>query len=229
MPRIHDDEFGDITIRRSSMGSSIKLSIAPNGALRISMPKYAPLFMAKRLIASSRQKIRLLKVEQQPVISYHDGMQVGKSHHIQITSSAKLHVATHGQTILLGIPSGLAIEENSVQELLRNTVIKALRKEAKSYLPKRLAYLAQQHNFSYQKVRFSHASSRWGSCSSNKTISLNIALMKLDFALIDYVLIHELAHTMQMNHSEAFWGIVESIDPHYKTHRKLLKMQTPSV
>ena len=229
MPKIHDDEFGDITIRRSSMGSSIKLSIAPNGALRISMPKYAPLFMAKRLIASSRQKIRSLKVEQQPVISYHDGMQIGKSHHIQITTSAKLQVATHGQTILLSIPSGVAIEDSSVQELLRNTIIKALRKEAKSYLPKRLAYLAQQHNFSYQKVRFSHASSRWGSCSSNKTISLNIALMKLDFTLIDYVLIHELAHTMQMNHSEAFWGIVESIDPHYKTHRKLLKMQTPSV
>jgi len=229
MPKIHDDEFGDITIRRSSMGSSIKLSIAPSGALRISMPKYAPLFMAKRLIASSRPKIRALKQEQQPTILYFDGMQIGKSHHIQIVTSSKLQVTTHGQTIILSKPTSSAIEDKTTQELLRNTVIKALRKEAKSYLPKRLAYLAEQHNFSYQKVRFSHASSRWGSCSSNKTISLNIALMKLDFALIDYVLIHELAHTIEMNHSEAFWDIVQSIDPNYKTNRKLLKMQTPSV
>lgn len=229
MPKIHDDEFGDITIRRSSMGSSIKLSIAPNGTLRISMPRYAPLFMAKRLVATSRTKIRRLLAEQRPNVAYHNGMQIGKSHHIEIIKSETLRVATHGQAILLSLPSNTSIESPHVQELLRKTVIWALRKEAKSYLPKRLSYLAQQHHFTYQEVRFSHASSRWGSCNSNKTISLNIALMKLDFTLIDYVLIHELAHTIQMNHSKEFWDIVQSIDSNYKAHRKLLKMQTPGV
>jgi predicted metal-dependent hydrolase len=229
MPKFHDDEFGDVTVRRSSLGSSVKLSISPSGTLRISMPKYAPLFMAKRLIASSRPKIRALKEEQQPVISYHDGMQIGKSHHLQILTGSQLRVDTHGQTILLHLPSTYTTSDTAVQEKLRGAIIKALRKEAKSYLPKRLSYLAEQHGFSYQSVRFSHASSRWGSCSSNKTISLNIALMKLDFNLIDYVLIHELAHTVQMNHSDAFWAIVHSIDTNYKVNRKLLKMQTPSV
>lgn len=229
MPKIHDDEFGDITIRRSSLGRSIKLSIAPNGTLRISMPKYAPLFMAKRLIASSRGKIRQLKKEQHPIISYHDGMQIGKSHRIEIIEGTKLTVATHGQTILVQIPDSTNIESSSVQTLLQNATINALRKEAKSYLPKRLAFIAKQHSFSYKKVRFSHASSRWGSCSSDKTISLNIALMKLDFALIDYVLVHELAHTIEMNHSDSFWDIVKAIDPNYKASRKLLKLQSPSV
>ena len=230
MPTLHDDEFGDIVIRRSKRASSIKLSTAPNGTLRISMPFYAPLFLAKRLISTSRASLRELQ-SSKPTVQLHDMMQIGKSHRLSIREGSRLAVryVKNERLILLTLPETIALDDVSVIKELTPIVAETLRREAKSYLPKRLAYLATTHGFTYQKVRFSHASTRWGSCSSNGTISLNIALMRLEFAQIDYVLLHELCHTKEMNHSQAFWRLVAECDAEYKFHRKLLKAEQPVV
>ena len=74
-----------------------------------------------------------------------------------------------------------------------------------------------------------HANTRWGSCSSRGTISLNIGLMKVPEVLIDYVILHELAHLNHMDHSEAFWQEVSEHDPQYRLHRKRLKQFSPGV
>jgi predicted metal-dependent hydrolase len=228
MSTFTDDEFGLVTIRRSRIAKSIKLSMAPNGTLRVSMPLYAPVFMAKRLIASSRKDIRSLSTAQHSVL-YEHNMQIGKSHILHVQHGASLSVSVQGQIITAILPVARQVSDTQVQSKIREVVIKALRKESKAYLPRRLAYLANQYNFSYETVRFSHASSRWGSCSSTGTISLNIALMKLDHSLIDYVLLHELCHTKEMNHSKKFWELMTTCDPSFKSHKSLLKEQSPSV
>ena len=69
---------------------------------------------------------------------------------------------------------------------------KQLMKKARDYLPYRLDYYAKLYGYSYDKFRLSHANTRWGSCSSSRTISLNISLMKLPEVLRDYVILHEL-------------------------------------
>lgn len=225
MPGWHDDEFGAITVRRSRLARSITLSVAPNGTVRISAPTMAPLFLLKRFLAQSREAIRK-NLQDNYTNNYYDGMQIGKSHSITLREG-ELAAALHGRQIVAHIPSYLTIDDPVVQKLLREKVIAALRREAKSYLPRRLQFLANKFGFSYTKVRFSHTSSRWGSCSSTGTISLNIALMKLPFELIDYVLVHELSHTRQMNHGQNFWDLVAQGDPDYKKHRKLLKTHSP--
>lgn len=231
MPTISDEEFGTITLRRSVRASSIRVRVAPDGRLRASLPLYAPTFLVKRLIHSSRQQLRTLLADHHGDTVFESGMQIGKSHTLlirQVTTSA-VSAKRHGQQIIATVPIDTPFTAPHVQRTIRDTVISALRIEAKSYLTKRLAFLASQHGFSYQKVRFSHASGRWGSCSSSGTISLNIALMKLPFELIDYVLVHELSHTLHMNHSPAFWQCVETADPHYRLHRRELKKQSPSI
>jgi len=79
----------------------------------------------------------------------------------------------------------------------------------------------------YSGVRFANQKGRWGSCSTAGVISLNVALMKLPEALIDYVLVHELAHTKHMNHSADFWDLVEQYYPEYRLARKELRDYSP--
>lgn len=88
---------------------------------------------------------------------------------------------------------------------------KELRKKAKKYLPGRVAELASIHRLNYNKVRIKNTRSRWGSCSSENNINLCIHLMRLPQELIDYVILHELAHTIEKNHSERFWSLLSSL------------------
>lgn len=229
MPSIHDEEFGTITIRKSARATQVKLRVAPDGTLKASMPVYAPLFLLKRLVKSSRTELRRMVERARPISNYYHGQQIGKSHTLIVRPAPRLSVVRSKQQIIVNLPESKQLSDTDVLNAIREVTIVALRVEAKSYLPKRLAYLANQLGFSYERVRFSHASSRWGSCSSTGTISLNIALMKLPFELIDYVIVHELAHTHEMNHSERFWHLVSKGDPLYKQHRKMLKNEAPSV
>lgn len=117
---------------------------------------------------------------------------------------------------------GDILEKNN-QKALKEAYLKALRVEAKNYLPQRLAFLARKHGFSYQKVSLKNQKTRFGSCSYYNNINLNINLMRYDFDIIDYVLIHELVHTKIKNHSAAFWSEVEKYCPEYKNLRRQLK------
>jgi len=231
MPTIQDEEFGNIIIRRSARASQVRVRVAPDGSLRASLPLYAPIFLVKRLLKTSREELRAIVRDAQPNTVYENGMTIGKSHSLIVRPILDSHprVTIHGQQILVHLPTDQSLNDSVVIRLIRDSVIEALRKEAKSYLPKRLAFLAQKHGYSYQKVRFSHASGRWGSCSTSGTISLNIALMKLPFELIDYVIFHELSHTKHMNHGELFWDQVGQGDPNYKLHRQSLKLENPSI
>jgi predicted metal-dependent hydrolase len=231
MATLNDEEFGTVTLRRSAKASYVKIRIGTDGRLHASLPLSAPAVLVKRLIGSSRPELRTMLRQHQGQSIFRDGMQIGKSHHLicRSNSAKQAAVTAHGQQIIVAMPAGVPVESPDVQAAIRPAVIEALRKEAKSYLPKRLAFLAEKYGFSYQKIRFSHASGRWGSCTSKGTISLNIALMKLPFELIDYVLLHELSHTVQMNHSRAFWSEVERCDAAYAAHRRDLKRESPSI
>lgn len=229
MSSIHDEEFGEITVRRSVRSRTVKISVAPGGTLRASLPPYAPLIILKRLVSSSRSQLRKMLEQAAPAYKLENGAVIGKSHKLVIIRAQRTTVKRYKQQITVTLAPGASVSDPSIAKKVREEVTAALRLEAKSYLPKRLKYMAEQLGCSYEKVRFSHASSRWGSCSTTGTISLNIALMKLPFELIDYVIVHELSHTKQMNHSAKFWALVEDADPSYKLHRRELKRHSPAI
>lgn len=230
MPTITDSEFGEIVVKKQGLAKNISLRVAPDGRLRVTMPSYAPLLAAKTVIKTSRLQIRKLLDQHQSQFSYTKDQQIGKSHSLIISSTAgATTVKTASTRIIASINENEDIAAAANQQFIRQKIIAALRKEAKSYLPRRLSFLAEEHGFSFKRTKITHASSRWGSCSSTGTISLNIGLMNLPFELIDYVIIHELCHTRHMNHSASFWREVARFDPGYKIHRAELKKYSPHI
>lgn len=225
---IDDHEFGTVTIRRSALARHIKLKIDQRGMVVISMPVLTPLFMAKTLLAQSRGQIRnhVAKntVEQAALLP---GDVIGKSHRLVVQQGAAFASRLVGTELHITLPAGSNVSSREAQLFIKQSALKALRAQSKAYLTRRLETLAQQTGFRYSAVRFSNAGTRWGSCSSTGTISLNIWLMQLPFELIDYVIVHELCHTKNMNHSPQFWASVETWLPDYAERRKALKQQRP--
>lgn len=227
MPTITDKEFGEVTIRRSALSQKVKLKLGDDGKIVISIPKLAPLFLAKTLLAQSRGQLRaaLTKNAQQNRTYYNDGDIIGKLHRLKIIDGNDLSCRSKGNELWLTAPQGICHQQ--LQAFVKPYVKKSMQRQAKIYLPPRIQNIAAQNNFFYERLRFSSATSRWGSCTSTKTISLNIWLMKLPDEIIDYVIVHELCHTVHMNHSADFWALVESIVPSYKLYRKILKQHQP--
>lgn len=89
--------------------------------------------------------------------------------------------------------------------------IETLRLKAKNYIPERVKQLSEKHNLSYNRVFIKNLKSRWGSCSAKNNINLNLHLMNLPTKLIDYVILHELAHTKERNHGKNFWNLLSSL------------------
>jgi predicted metal-dependent hydrolase len=98
-----------------------------------------------------------------------------------------------------------------------------MKKEAKEYIKTRVAKIAEKNEFKYNNIRITSAKTRWGSCSSRKNLNFSFFLIGAPKQTIDYVIVHELAHLREMNHSKNFWQIVENIMPDYKEHKKWLK------
>ena len=99
-----------------------------------------------------------------------------------------------------------------------------LRKLAKEILPAKTEHYAKMMGLKYGRITITGAKTRFGSCSSKSNISYSYRLMSYPEAAIDCVVVHELAHLVEMNHSKDFYGIVESVLPDYKERAKLLKI-----
>ena len=108
-------------------------------------------------------------------------------------------------------PPDADFSNKELQAWLRKVIEEALRRNAKIILPPRLYALSLRHNLPYKSVKINSSSGRWGSCSARGNINLSYFLVLLPKHLIDYVLLHELAHTREMNHGERFWALLDGM------------------
>ena len=113
-------------------------------------------------------------------------------------------------------------EAEPTEKLTCEKVI-ALADEALKVIPERVEYFAKVIGVTYGKITVRNQKTRWGSCSSKGNLNFNCLLMLAPPEVLDYVVVHELCHRKQMNHSKAFWLEVEKVLPNYKEVRRWLK------
>lgn len=206
----------------------IKLSIKTDGSLRVSVPYGVPQIVAEKFMISKLDWIR--QHTKQPVILSH-GDHIGKSHQLKFTTTSVDEIKTRvsKNTVVVTYPIGLEVTDSAVQAKAKSACERALKKQAETLLPQRVAYWSSEKSIPYTSLTVKKLKSRWGSCDNHKNIILNIYLMQLDWALIDYVILHELSHTHHPHHQKSFWDFMESLLPDYKSKRKLLKQKPTDI
>ena len=114
-------------------------------------------------------------------------------------------------------------EQSASIEKFTSEEVKSLADKALDYIPKRVAYYSPIIGVDYGRITIRNQVSRWGSCSAKGNLNFNCLLMLTPSDVIDYVVVHELCHRKEMNHSPKFWNEVENVLPNYKSSRKWLK------
>ncbi|HSX34034.1 MAG TPA: SprT family zinc-dependent metalloprotease [Candidatus Saccharimonadales bacterium] len=213
--------IGSVTLYKRKGNRSLRLSISTTGEVRVSMPYWLPYKAGEKFALSKLEWIAAHRLPERAHLQH--GQSVGKAHHLHITpSSQATRVTTRLKDYQIHIshPAAYGYDHPDVQKAAHSAAIRALRKEAEQLLPQRLRQLAQQEEFSFSSVAIKQMKSRWGSCSAQQEIILNLFLMQLPWHLIDYVLMHELTHTKVMQHGAPFWQEMERHVPHAKRLRK---------
>lgn len=211
-----------LTKRRTSR--HIRLRIGHDGTPHVSLPFWVPYQEAVKFMEQKQEWI--IKQREGRVSAVHEnGQRIGKSHVLKIVhldvNQPKTRIT--GNQAVVTVPLGSELYGPSVQKATERVILRALKLESEALLPQRLAFLAQKHGFAYNEVKVVKMRSRWGSCSSLKLITLNYYLIQLPWHIIDYVLLHELAHTQIMSHGKDFWALVETLTTDVKAKRKELK------
>lgn len=220
--------IGPVSFYKRKGNRSMRLSIGPSGDVRVSLPYWVPYRVAEEFVKAKHEWVAA-RQEKSTVLIEH-GSHIGKSFRIyfnQESAASTVSSRVYHREIYITHPAALHASHQSVQAKAQAAGIRALKKEAERLLPGRLQSLADTHGFTFSSVGVKRLKSRWGSCSSNQEIILNLFLMQLPWYLIDYVLLHELTHTKHMEHGTAFWQELEKHLPNAKLLRNEINMYQP--
>lgn len=210
--------FGKIEYIQKSGARHIRARIKASG-LQVTLPvgvsreeAYEFLLSKQQVIKSKQQK--LAGIEEKMGFLLVDGQTLQTlsfSITVHTIQRKDIHFSLKDGVLVIQFPAGADLSLPGSQKQCWNGINYFLRKEAKRLLPLRTGQLAALHGFTFNDVKIQSGKGRWGSCSSQGNINYSLYLMLLPPHLVDYVILHELCHTREMNHSAAFWAQMDRV------------------
>lgn len=215
------DRLGTIEVleKRNARGMSIR--VHEGGVVRVTVHPSTTQLEVGRYVVEQAEWIeaarqRMARKSVAVTIFTPDSTFATREHRLVMSATSRdkyAHVKVKQGLIEVTFPSDVDPSKSEVvQSLARKGIAFAFKVEGQKVLPQRLDELARIHGFTYSSVELKDMKSRWGSCSSKKGIQLNVQLMRLPDELIDHVLLHELCHTVEMNHGPRFHELLNKVD-----------------
>jgi predicted metal-dependent hydrolase len=220
-------------MRRSLKARSLRLQIVLDGPkIILTAPRFAMNFEVTRFLKNRLPWIekQLGKIEKQAKlrpapkyvsgdIYYYFGEQVTLI--LEPSDKKRPEIKIRGDKMKISVYKNATRSEGI--KIIRQTIEKFYKKKAEEVVHDRLEHFNEHYGFKYKRVTMRNQKSRWGSCSRDKNLNFNWRLIMAPIEVIDYVVVHEMCHLEQMNHSKNFWNLVAETVPDYKVFRKWLR------
>ncbi|WP_303907697.1 M48 family metallopeptidase [Thiohalomonas denitrificans] len=218
---------GDFRVRPSSRAKHVRLKVVPPGRVEVVVPRGFDQRQLPELLA--RHEEWLVRTVEK-VSSEYGGTQaeIVPPDSVELSALGRRHrveYRRHGGTnrcVLLR--DGTLRVHHGEESDWRDALRRWLAYQGREHLPPWLDRVSEEVGLPYRQVTIRSQKTRWGSCSARKNISLNCGLLFFSPRLVRYLFIHELCHTVHMNHSRRFWGLVEQLEPDYRQLDQQLKL-----
>lgn len=216
--QINIPPIGAVDVYESRQCRRVTLRVGAGGVVRVSVP---PLTTPKLIYEFVQANLEFIRKSQEKIgksqpthiFTSQENFST-KNHTLSLSPTAKdnrFHGKVSSGIIDVVYPPDVKEDDGQLQNFIRKAIAAALKVESKQYIIPRISTLAKKHGFSYNKLDFRDMTSRWGSCDTRGRICINIHCMRLPDHLIDYVLLHELCHTIYHDHQSGFWAKMEEV------------------
>lgn len=212
------DGIGDVSFKKSKRAKRLTIRVKTDTDVRVTIPYYINYRQAEAFVREKSPWIKKtkngLKERSGEQTLFHELSEFSTLHHIlqiERIEGDKVVRKIGGGKILVSVPFTHEVRSKAVQEKIRAAILETWRREAKVVLPGRINELADQYGFKYRSLSIKNMKTRWGSCTGRNGINLNLHLVRLPDHLRDYIILHELVHTLHKNHGRYFWEQLDTL------------------
>ncbi len=229
--RLEIPDIGAVVLSKRRGARSLRLTIGAGGIIRVTLPPWVPYKMGVDFVLNKHDWIKHHRPQPSPPLQ--DGDHIGKAHRLKFVDNP-LSSRINGRINDGEVRVTYGFRKYSwqcadVQLITERTCIRALKIQSEQLLPIRTRQLANKYGFTYKSVTIKQLRARWGSCNNLGQLTFNLFLIQLPWQLIDYVIMHELQHTVILKHGPHFWSAMKRHTPEVAAFRKAIKQHQPQL